>query len=57
MLIDLAGTPVDSIDALQRELTGDRVGQPVPVRILRRGGPRRVIVVPVDPRAKGNGGA
>ena len=49
MLIDIGGTPVASIDALHRELTGDRVGQPVPLRILRRGAPRRIVVVPVDP--------
>jgi S1-C subfamily serine protease len=57
LLIDIGGTPINSIDALHRELTGNRVGQPVPLRILRRGAPRRVIVVPVDPRAEGNGRA
>jgi S1-C subfamily serine protease len=50
MLIDLGGTPVDSIDTLHRELTGNLIGQPVPLRLIRRGAPRRVIVVPVDPR-------
>lgn len=53
IVIDFAGTPVTSVDALHRELTGDRVGVPVPLRILRRGSPRGVIVVPVDPAATG----
>jgi S1-C subfamily serine protease len=51
IVVDFAGAPVTSIDALHRELTGERVGVPVPIRILRRGSPRRVIVVPVDPAA------
>jgi S1-C subfamily serine protease len=51
VVIDFGGAPVTSIDALHRELTGERVGEPVPVRILRRGSPRRVVVVPVEPAA------
>ena len=37
VLIDFGGTPIRTVDALHRELTGDRIGQPVPVRVLRRG--------------------
>jgi len=49
ILIDFGGTPVRSVDALHRELTGDRIDQPVPVRILRRGSPRRLVVIPREP--------
>jgi S1-C subfamily serine protease len=51
IVIDFAGVPVTSVDTLLRELTGDRVGIAVPVRILRGGSPRRVIVVPREPGA------
>jgi S1-C subfamily serine protease len=54
IVIDLAGTPITSVDALQRELTGDRIDVPVPVRVLRGGEPRRVIVVPTDPALTGS---
>ena len=49
ILIDFGGAPVASIDALHRELKGDRIGQPIPLRILRQGAPRRVVVVPAEP--------
>jgi S1-C subfamily serine protease len=49
VVIDFGGTPVASIDALHRELTGDRIGQPVPLRILRQSAPRRIVVVPTEP--------
>jgi S1-C subfamily serine protease len=49
VVIDFGGTPIDSIDALHRQLTGERVGQPVPLRVLRRGVPRRIVVVPAEP--------
>src|SRR5262245_16170700 len=49
IVIDFGGAPIESIDALHRLLTGDRVGEAVPLRILRRGEPRRVIVIPTDP--------
>jgi S1-C subfamily serine protease len=51
IVVDFAGTPVSDVDALHRALTGDRVGVAVPVRLLRRGTPRRLMVVPVDPAA------
>jgi S1-C subfamily serine protease len=49
ILIDVGGTPVATVDALQRELTGDRIDRPVPLRILRAGTPRRVVAVPAEP--------
>ena len=53
ILIDFGGTPLRSIDALHRELTGERIGTPVPVRVLRRGAPRRLVVVPAGTRDQG----
>ena len=49
VVIDIGGTPVATIDALHRELRGERIGQPVPLRLLRRGAPRRVVVIPAEP--------
>ena len=49
VLIDFAGTPLTSPDDLVRLLTADRIGDPVPVRILRNAEPRRLIVVPSEP--------
>jgi len=49
VVIDFGGTPVASIDALHRQLTGDRIGQPIPLRILRQNAPRRIVVVPAEP--------
>jgi S1-C subfamily serine protease len=49
ILIDFGGTPIRSIDVLHRELTGDRIGQPIPIRVLRKGLPRRLVVVPREP--------
>jgi S1-C subfamily serine protease len=49
IVIDFGGVPVEGVDALHRHLTGDRVGEAVPLRVLRRGEPRRLIVIPTDP--------
>jgi S1-C subfamily serine protease len=49
IVIDFGGVPIESVDALHRRLTGDRVGEAVPLRVLRRGEPRRLIVIPTDP--------
>ena len=49
VVLDFAGTPVASIDALHRELRGERIGQPLPLRLLRHGVPRRVVVIPGEP--------
>lgn len=49
VVIDFGGTPVTTIDALHRELRGDRIGQAVPLRVLRQGSPRRVVIIPTEP--------
>lgn len=46
ILIDVGGTTVARIDDLQRLLTAEMIGVPVPVRVLRAGAPRRLVVVP-----------
>jgi S1-C subfamily serine protease len=51
IVIDFGGAPIETVDALHRHLTGDRVGEAVPLRVLRRGEPRRLIVIPTDPAA------
>jgi S1-C subfamily serine protease len=48
MVIDLAGSPIADVDALHRQLTGDRIGVPVPLRVLRHGTPRRIVIVPSE---------
>jgi S1-C subfamily serine protease len=49
IILEFAGAAVDSIDALHRQLTGDAIGQPTRVRLLRAGVPRDVVVVPTEP--------
>jgi S1-C subfamily serine protease len=51
VLIDFGGTPLTGPDDLVRLLTAERIGDAVPVRILRSGEPRRLIVVPLEPAA------
>ena len=46
LLIDFGGVPVAGVDDLVRLLTDAAIGVATPVRILRHGAPRRVIVVP-----------
>jgi S1-C subfamily serine protease len=46
LLIDFGGTPVAGVDDLVRRLTDTTIGVATPVRVLRHGAPRRVIVVP-----------
>jgi S1-C subfamily serine protease len=46
LLLDFGGTPIGSVDDLMRLLTDSTIGQPTPVRILRHGAPRRLVVVP-----------
>jgi S1-C subfamily serine protease len=52
VVIDFGGAPMATIDALHRELRGDRIGQPIPVRILREGAPRRIVVIPAEPAVR-----
>lgn len=49
VVIDFGGTPVATIDALHRELRGEHIGKPVPLRVIRHGTPRRLVVVPAEP--------
>lgn len=46
LIVDFADEPVRGIDDLHRLLTEDRIGQLVPIRLLRRGELRRVLVIP-----------
>jgi S1-C subfamily serine protease len=48
VIIAFAGTAVTAVDDLQRVLTGDQVGVPAPVTILRDWQRRDVLVTPVD---------
>lgn len=49
IIIDFGGVTIHSVDALHRQLTEERINQTVPLRILRQGSPRRVIIAPVEP--------
>jgi S1-C subfamily serine protease len=46
ILIDFGGKPLTDVDALHRQLTGEHIDQPVPLRVLRGAEPRRIIAVP-----------
>jgi S1-C subfamily serine protease len=46
VIVEFAGEPVRGVDDLHRLLTEDRIGQLVPIKILRRGEARRVLVTP-----------
>jgi S1-C subfamily serine protease len=48
LILTLGGRPVTGVDALLRWLTGERVGAPAEVLLLRRGDPRRLSVVPAE---------
>jgi S1-C subfamily serine protease len=49
IIVDFGGAPIASVDALHRQLTGDSIDVPIPIRVLRHGAPRRIVVVPADP--------
>ena len=46
MIVEFAGEPVRGVDDLHRLLTEERIGQLLPIKILRRGELRRVLVTP-----------
>jgi S1-C subfamily serine protease len=46
LLIDFGGVPIGGADDLVRLLTDATIGVATPVRVLRRGSPRRLLVVP-----------
>ena len=46
LIVEFAGEAVRGVDDLHRLLTEDRIGELLPLKILRRGQPRRVLVTP-----------
>jgi S1-C subfamily serine protease len=48
VIIAFGGEAITGIDQLVRQLTEDRIGQPAPVTILRRGHRRQLTVVPAE---------
>lgn len=50
IVVAFARTPVSGVDDLHRLLTEERIGQPTPLGIRRRGEKRQLIVVPRDTR-------
>ncbi|MFN2445735.1 MAG: S1C family serine protease [Vicinamibacterales bacterium] len=46
VILDFGGTATERLDDLQRLLTADVIDVPVPLRILRDGNPRRLIITP-----------
>lgn len=50
VLLDFGGAPVCGVDDLVRMLTDATIGVATPVRVLRHGAPRRVMVVPREAR-------
>ncbi len=48
VIVEFGNDPVRSVDDLHRLLTEERIGELVPIKILRRGELRRVLVTPRD---------
>ena len=48
VIVEVAAVPVETVDDLQRLMTGERIGAPVPVRIVRDGALRDLDVVPAE---------
>ncbi len=46
LIVEFAGEPVRGVDDLHRLLTEDRIGELLPIKILRRGEVRRVLATP-----------
>lgn len=53
ILIDFAGVAIDTVDALHRQLSGAPIGEAVPIRLLRNGAPRRIVIVPAEAALNG----
>ena len=51
VIVSFDGQTLSGIDDLHRALTADRIGQPAPVSVLRRGERRQLVVVPAERRA------
>jgi S1-C subfamily serine protease len=50
VIVEFAGEPIRGVDDLHRLLTEERIGELTPVKILRRGELRRVLVTPREVR-------
>ncbi|WP_404786998.1 S1C family serine protease [Altericista sp. CCNU0014] len=48
VLVELAGQPLSTVDDLHRNLTAERIGQPLPVKLLRRGELLEISIVPLE---------
>jgi S1-C subfamily serine protease len=48
IVIALGGRPVQTIDALHGELNAERIGVPLPIDVLRKGVPQRLLIVPAS---------
>ena len=46
IVLSFAGTPIGGVDDLQRLLTEERIGTPLPVVVLRKGARRQLLVIP-----------
>jgi S1-C subfamily serine protease len=51
IIVAFGGTPIDSADDLHRLLTEERIGQPLPLTILRNSERRTVVVIPRESAA------
>src|SRR6059036_800678 len=48
LIVELNGTPVESVDDIQRLMVGDLIGSQVHARVLREGSERELDLVPVE---------
>jgi S1-C subfamily serine protease len=48
LVLEVAGTPVSSVEDLQRLMVPELIGAPVPVRVLRQGSPLELELVPAE---------
>jgi S1-C subfamily serine protease len=46
IVVELDGYPVEDVADLQRLMTGDRIGRPIGVTVLRSMGPVELLVTP-----------
>jgi len=46
LIVEFAGEAVRGLDDLHRLLTEDRIGELLPIKIIRRGELRRILVTP-----------
>jgi S1-C subfamily serine protease len=48
LIVELNGTPVESVDDIQRLMVGELIGSRVHARVLREGSERELDLVPVE---------